>query len=255
VTDLAGKVAIVTGAATGIGRAVALELATRGAHVVINYAKSESEARETVRAVEQLGAQALLAQGDVANDADCRRVVAEAIAKWNRVDVLVNNAGTTVFVPHAELEALTEDAWDRVFAVNVRGAFQMARAATPALKASGKGAIVNISSTAGSTGVGSSIAYAASKAALDNLTVSLARALAPAIRVNAVAPGFVDTRWLVDGYGEKLDAMRKLVKQQTPLREVTRPENVAQVVASVVIGMDLVTGQIITVDGGYVIRG
>jgi 3-oxoacyl-[acyl-carrier protein] reductase len=255
VTDLRGSVAIITGAATGIGRAVALELAGRGAHIVVNYAKSEADARETVAAVEQLGVEALLAQGDVADDADCRRIVDGAVAKWNRIDVLVNNAGTTVFVPHAELEALTTDAWDRIFAVNVRGAFQMARAATPALKASGNGAIVNISSTAGSTGLGSSIAYAASKAALDNLTISLARALAPAVRVNAVAPGFVDSRWLVEGYGEKLDAIRKLVKQQTPLREVGRPEHIAQVVASVVTGMDLVTGQVINVDGGYVIRG
>jgi 3-oxoacyl-[acyl-carrier protein] reductase len=253
--DLHGKVAIITGAATGIGRAVALELAALGCNIVVNYARSETDARATAADVEARGAAAIVACGDVANDEECRRVVDAAVAMWNRVDILVNNAGTTVFVPHAELEALSVEAWDRVFAVNVRGAFQMARAAATALRASGRGAIVNVSSTAATTGTGSSIAYAASKAALDNLTISLARVLAPAVRVNGVAPGFVDSRWLVDGYGEKLDAMKKLVKQQTPLRDVGSPQHIAQVVTSLVTGMDWVTGQTVTVDGGFVIRG
>lgn len=254
-TDLRGKVAIVTGSATGSGRAIALALADRGCAVAVNYTRSRDEAADTAAEVERRGAEAIAIDADVSSGADCRKLVDAAVARWGRLDVLVNNAGTTVFVPNPDLDAIAETDWDRIFAVNVKGAFLMARAAAEPLRASGAGAIVNVSSTAGHNSIGSSIPYAASKAALHNLTLSLARALAPEVRVNCVAPGFVDTRWLERGYGERLDAIRKLVAQQTPLRGVAGPDQVAQVVVSMIAGMDWVTGQIVTVDGGYSIRG
>lgn len=252
--EVGGKVAIVTGSATGVGRSTALMLAERGCNVVVNYTRSEAEARETAAEVERRGAQALLVRADVSSDADCRRMVREALERWGRLDILVNNAGTTVFVPHHDLEALTEEAWDRIFAVNVRGTFYMSRAAAPALRASGQGAIVNIASTAGIRAGGSSIPYAASKAAIINLTVSLARVLAPEVRVNCIAPGFIDTRWLAQGYGERFPALRESVRQQTPLKDVGRPEHMAQAVISMITGMDWVTGQTLVVDGGNIIR-
>jgi 3-oxoacyl-[acyl-carrier protein] reductase len=252
--EVGGKVAIVTGSATGVGRSTALMLAERGCNVVVNYTHSEAEARETAAEVERRGAQALLVRADVSSDADCRRMVREALERWGRLDILVNNAGTTVFVPHHDLEALTEEAWDRIFAVNVRGTFYMSRAAAPALRASGQGAIVNIASTAGIRAGGSSIPYAASKAAIINLTVSLARVLAPEVRVNCIAPGFIDTRWLALGYGERFPALRETVRQQTPLKDVGRPEHMAQAVISMITGMDWVTGQTLVVDGGNIIR-
>jgi 3-oxoacyl-[acyl-carrier protein] reductase len=251
--DVGGKVAIVTGSATGMGRSTALMLAERGCNVVVNYTRSEAEARDTAAAVEQRGAEALLVRADVSSDADCRAMVARTLDRWGRLDVLVNNAGTTVFVPHPDLDALTDEMWDRIWAVNVKGAFFMARAAAAPMRAAGQGAIVNIASTAGVRGGGSSIPYAASKAALINLTVTLARVLAPEIRVNCVAPGFIDTRWLARGYGERFAAMREAARQHTPLRDAGQPEHMAQVVVSVITGMDWVTGQTIIADGGATI--
>jgi 3-oxoacyl-[acyl-carrier protein] reductase len=253
-SDLRGKAAIVTGSATGVGRSVALALAQLGCNVVVNYTRSESEAADTLRAIETAGAEGIVVRGDVSIDADCRRIVEETHKRWNRLDILVNNAGTTVFVAHKELEALTEEAWDLVFAVNVKGAFQMARAAATSLRASKRGAIVNVSSTAAFSGGGSSIPYAASKAALNTLTRSLARVLAPEVRVNGVAPGFVDTRWLAQGYGDRLDAMRRVVQRETPLRDTGRPDHVAQAVLSLVSGMDWMTGETLVLDGGFGIR-
>jgi 3-oxoacyl-[acyl-carrier protein] reductase len=252
--NVRGKVAVVTGGATGIGRGVALMLADAGCDVAVGHSRSEDAARETARAIEARGVRALLARGDVAIDEDCRRIVSETLAALGRIDVLVNCAATTVFVAHKDLEALTGEAWDRIFAVNVKGAFQMTRAASAALKASTQGAVVNVSSTAASNGGGSSIPYAASKAALDTMTISLARVLAPEVRVIGVAPGFVDTRWLADGYGDRLDGMRAHVKRETPLRDAAKPELIAQVIVSAITGMDWVTGETITVDGGYLRR-
>jgi 3-oxoacyl-[acyl-carrier protein] reductase len=252
--DLALKAAIVTGAATGIGRETALRLADLGCSVTINYSKSEKEALVTAGDVEKRSVRALAVCGDVANEVDCRRVVEKTVATFGRLDVLVNNAATTVFVPHENLDGLTDEMWDRIFAVNVKGAFQMARAARPHLRASGEGAIVNVSSTAGATGGGSSIPYAASKAALETLTVSLARVFAPEVRVNCVAPGFTDTAWLSRGYGDRIDVIRQQVKRQTPLRDAGRPEHVAQVIISMITSMDWVTGEVVVVDGGFSMR-
>ena len=185
---LDGSVIVVSGSATGLGAAVAKGVAAKGARVVINYTKSLGDAEETVQACADLGTEALLCQGDVSSDADCRRMAAAALEKWGRIDGLVNNAGASKFASHADLESLTGDDFLHIYNVNVVGAYQMTRAAAPHMKAQGRGTIVNVSSISAITGAGSSIAYAASKGALNTMTASLARALAPEIRVNAVCP-------------------------------------------------------------------
>ena len=203
------KAAIVTGSATGIGAAVARALASRGWGVVINYTRSEREARETVAACRAAGGEAVLCRGDVAFDADCRRLVATALEAFGRLDALVNNAGITKFVAADDMDGLDAADFDRIFAVNVLGAFQMARAARATLEASGDGAIVNLSSYSGMNGLGSSLAYAASKGALNTLTKGLAHTLAPHVRVNAVCPGYADTRWArVGPRGRSLRALQ-----------------------------------------------
>ena len=252
--DVRGKVALITGGATGVGRATALELAQRGCAVAINYSRSKGEAEEAVEAIEQHGANALAIQCDVADDASVRAMVAEVTRDWGRLDVLVNSAGTTVFVAHSDLEKLKDEDWDRIFGVNVKGAFNCARAARAALEASGSGAIVNISSVAGIAGVGSSIPYAASKAALNNLTITLARVLAPKVRVNAVAPGAIQGRWLQKGFGAGYDRIMDNVAQTVPLKKTCTPDDVAHAVLSFIVGSDLVTGQVLVVDGGMLIR-
>ena len=186
---LDGSVIVVTGSATGLGAATAKIAASKGARVLINYTKSESEAKETAQACKDLGGDALLCQGNVAEDADCRRMAAAALEQWGRIDGLVNNAGASVFASAVDLESLSGEDFLNIYAVNVVGAYQMIRAVTPHLKARGEGSIVNVSSISAITGGGSSIAYAASKAALNTMTVGLARSLAPQIRVNAVCPG------------------------------------------------------------------
>jgi 3-oxoacyl-[acyl-carrier protein] reductase len=247
------RTAIVTGAATGIGRSIATHLAGSGFRVAINYSKSEAEARSAAAAIEHIGAECIVVQADVADDTDCRRLTQEVAAKWGRVDVLVNNAGYTRAVPIANLDDVAESDWDRTFAVNVKGAFLMTRACAAMLREA-RGCVVNVSSTAALNSLGSSIAYSASKASLNNLTLSLARALAPHVRVNAVLPGYVETRWNERTLGERLPAMRKLVAQQTLLGGACRPEHVAQLVGSMVDGMDWVTGELIVADGGLLAR-
>src|ERR1700687_3324821 len=201
--DLKDQVAIVTGSATGLGAAVALKLGARGAKIVINYTKSLKEAEATAAQAKARDIQALLLQGDVGSDADCRRIVKDTHAKWGRVDILVNNAGTTKFADHADLEALTADDFLNIYKVNVVGAYQMIRACMPHMKTQGYGAVVNVSSIAAVTGIGSSVAYAASKGALNTLTKSLFRSLAAEIRVNAVCPGFIGTRWFSERFGDE----------------------------------------------------
>jgi 3-oxoacyl-[acyl-carrier protein] reductase len=246
-------VALVSGASSGIGRAVALALGGPGRAVLVNHRDSARGAEQTAERVRATGAEALVVQGDVSCDQDCRALVRAAQQRWGRLDVLINNAGTTAFVDLQDLEGLGEQCWDRILAVNLKGPFFLARAAAPALRAA-RGAIVNVSSTAALNALGSSIAYSASKAALNNLTLSLARALAPEVRVNAVAPGFVDTPWLERGLGEKLEGARKWVRGRTPSGELVRPEQVAGAVLGL-LDMEQVTGQIVVVDGGFLLRG
>jgi len=249
--DVKGKTAIVTGSAVGVGRATALDLARRGANVVINYSRSEDDAREAVRLVEQAGARALLLKADVSRDDQVRSMVEQTVSHFGGLHILVNNAATTHFVAFPDLEGMKEEYWDDIYAVNVKGPFFCARAAAPAIRQSGGGAIVNVASVAGVRAIGSSIAYAASKAALINMTVALARVLGPDIRVNCVAPGFIDTRWLRNGLGDQIfEAARKAESGRAPLKDVCTPETVSQLILSLIEGADLVTGQTVVIDGG-----
>jgi 3-oxoacyl-[acyl-carrier protein] reductase len=252
--DVNGMCAIVTGSASGVGRATALALAKRGARVVVNYTKSEAEARETVAEVERLGSQALLIRADVSHDDEVRSMVRQANEVFGPVQVLVNNAGTTAFVNFPDLDGLTEEIWDRILAVNLKGPFFCARAVAPGMKEAGAGAIVNVASIAGLRAIGSSIAYAASKAGLISLTRTLATALGPEARVNCVAPGFIEGRWLRGGLGDLYEPLRGRTAQQTPLARVSTPEDIAQVILSLIEGADFVTGQTVVVDGGASLR-
>ena len=254
--DVRGKTAIVTGSAVGVGRATALDLARRGANVVVNYSRSEDDAREALRLVEEAGAQALLVKADVSLDEQARDLVRQARDRFGGLHVLVNNAAVTHFVNFADLEGMKPEMWDDIFNVNVKGAFFCARAAAPVIKESGGGAIVNVASVAGVRAVGSSIAYAASKAALINMTAALARVLGPEVRVNAVAPGFIDTRWLRNGLGERVfEAARQHQSNLAPLKDVCSPEHVSQLILSLITGADMVTGQTVVIDGGVGIAG
>ncbi len=254
--DINGGVVIVTGSATGVGAACARLLASKGCNVVINYTKSEAEARETQRECEALGVQTLLVQADVSEDADCRRMAAATIEKWGRIDGLINNAGTTQFVNHANLEGLTADDFHRIYSVNVIGPYQMTRAVAGQMKTQGRGAVVNVSSIAGVMGVGSSIAYTASKGALNTMTLSLARALGPEIRVNTICPGFIQGRWLRGGMGDAAyEAAVAAQERNTPLRKAGTPEDMAQAAVWFVEGADLITGEILIVDAGSHLGG
>ena len=252
--ELNGKAAFITGGGTGVGRACALAFAAQGCDVAINYSRSADAAAETVAEVEALGARGIAVQGDVADDDACRSMVAEAAEAFGRLDVLVNSAGTTVFVPHHDLDGITSDDWHRLYAVNTMGPFQMMRAAAPHLKADGGGHVVSISSVSGVAGVGSSLPYCASKAALNNLTVTMARVMAPEVRVNAVAPGFITGRWWKEGQGEDVhDTVANHVTGNVPLQAVCDPEDVANAVMGFIMN-DLATGQVIVVDGGMLIK-
>ncbi len=259
--DVRGKTAIVTGSAVGVGRQVAIDLARRGANVVVNYSRSENDAREAVSLVEAVGGKALLVRADISDDAQARSLVEQTVAAFGGLHVLVNNAAMTHFVPFADLEGMKSEYWDDIFAVNVKGAFFCARAAAAAMRAclepgSPSGAIVNIASVAGTRATGSSIAYAASKAALINMTISLAKVLGPEIRVNAVAPGFIETRWLKNGLGDQVyEAAKAHQTRLAPLKGVCTPETVSQLVLSLIEGADMVTGECITIDGGVGIAG
>jgi len=247
---LRDAVCIVTGSAAGIGAACAERLAAKGAQLAINYTKSEREAREVAAACEAKGGRAIVVQADVSCDDHCRRLAAAVLEKWGRIDALVNNAGTTKFAQHGDLDALQADDFQRIFGVNVIGPFQMVRAVVPAMQRQGAGTIVNVSSIAGIMGMGSSVAYAASKGALNTMTLSLARALGPAIRVNAVCPGFVETRWLTSGLGAEYEGKKKNYEAITPLKATVLPEDVADAVIWLLEGASKVTGELITVDSG-----
>jgi 3-oxoacyl-[acyl-carrier protein] reductase len=248
-----GMVVVVTGASTGLGRAIAVQTAEAGAEVVvINYARSAEEAQETARQVEAHGARAVLVQGDVAVDEDCRRIAAAA-EPFGRIDALFNNAGTTTFAAHGNMEAVSADDFLRLYAVNVVGAFQMVRAARTLLEAGERpGAVVNTASIAGVTGIGSSVPYAASKGALITMTQSLARALAPKVRVNSVCPGFIDTPRFGKGLGEEGAArVRANAAASTPLQAASSPDDIAA--ATIFLASPAarhVTGETLLVDAG-----
>lgn len=238
------RVAIVTGSATGIGRATAYKLAERGYAVTVNYSKSKAEAEETADGVRSRGGKVLVIAADVADDSAVRALIEATVNTFGGLDLLVNNAATTYFVDHTDLEGLTHQVWDDIYAVNVKGTFFACRAAMPHLKAR-KGSIVNIASTAGIAGSGSSIAYAASKGAVITMTKSLARAFAPEVRVNAVAPGPVQTRWLAD-HQDMVQAAMKI----TPLQRPATPEDIADCAVFLGDVTTLMTGQVMVIDGG-----
>jgi len=255
--DLKGKTAIVTGSATGIGASVAIGLARRGANIVVNYSKSAKEAEETTEKVRKEGVDARLVQGNVAEDADCRKMAKTALDAWGRIDILVNNAGTTRIVEHRNLEGLSDEDFIRMYSVNVIGGFHMIRACAEALRAGKDGSVVNVSSTAGLSGTGSSVAYAASKGALNTMTLSLAKALAPEIRVNAVCPGFVATRWFSDLAGE--ETFKKMVANMEatlPLKRAADADEIAKTVLFL-CGPESrhLTGELIRIDAGRHLGG
>jgi 3-oxoacyl-[acyl-carrier protein] reductase len=249
------KVVIVTGGGTGVGRATSLAMAKLGYHVVVNYSRSSTEAAATVQEINAIGAQALACQADVTNDSACRAMVAYAVDTFGRVDVLVNCAGTTDFIPFHDLDAVSDESWDRLYKVNVVGAFHCARAVRQTMEQTGGGQIINVSSVAAQLGQGSSIPYCCTKAALDNLTVSLARTLAPRIRVNGIAPGFIEGRWTKNGLGAKFDSVKLLYEKTLPLGRVCQPEDIANAIVSLIHGSCMVTGQTLTVDAGMMIAG
>jgi len=252
--DFDGKIVVVTGASTGLGRAIALEVAGRGARaVVVNYANSAAEAEETAAMVREAGAEAVLVRADVGEDDSCI-AIAKAAEGFGRIDALFNNAGITRFArDHSNLDAVSADDFLAIYRINVVGGFQMVRAARSLLEAGeSPGAVVMTSSIAGVAGIGSSVAYAASKGALNTMTISLARALAPKIRVNAVCPGFIDTPWFGRGLDEDaLERMRAGVAASTPLKVASKAEDIAA--AAVFLASPAsrhVTGETLLVDAG-----
>jgi 3-oxoacyl-[acyl-carrier protein] reductase len=241
-TPLTGKVALVTGGGTGIGRACSLALAGAGAAVAVNYSRSREDAEGTVDHIRTQGGTAIAVQADVSKVGEDEAMVARIMREWGRLDVLVNNAATTKFMDHKNLDGLSEDDWDRLFAVNVKGVFFVTRAAARVMT---EGRVINIGSVAGLNGTGSSIAYAATKAAVHVMTRSLARALAPRITVNTVAPGLIETRWHA-GH----EAQNAARAQQMLVKRIGRPEDIAHMVISLATSDNFITGQVIFVDGG-----
>ena len=240
---LRGKVALVTGGGTGIGRATSLALAAEGAAVAVNYSRSRGDAQDTASEIVARGGRAITVACDISDERGVEAMVTQVKSDLGRLDVLVNNAGTTKFIDHRNLDALTADMWDRILAVNVKGTFFCCRAAARVMTDGGR--IINIGSVAGVRGNGSSIAYAASKGAIHTMTLSLARALAPSITVNAIAPGLIETRW--HGGHEAENAARSA---RFPVKRIGHPEDIAHIVAAFATADNFLTGQVIVIDGG-----
>ncbi|WP_058302345.1 SDR family NAD(P)-dependent oxidoreductase [Gorillibacterium timonense] len=241
------KTAVITGGATGIGRAIGMKLAERGANIVLNYAHSEQEARAAAMLMEERGAEVLLIQADVSKEEDVKRMIEWTVEQFGGIHYLVNNASITKQLELSDLEAVTDECWDQIMAVNVKGMFSCARAAAPFLKREEGSAILNMGSIAGLTGSGSSLPYAVSKAAVHGLTKSLAHALAPAIRVNALAPAAVATRWW---QGEEEKMLR--LSGHLPLQRLSTPEDIAELACAILVQESL-TGQIISPNNGMLI--
>jgi 3-oxoacyl-[acyl-carrier protein] reductase len=251
-----GLCAVITGSASGLGAATAAILAKGGARIVVNYASSQKEAEATADLCRAAGADVVVVQGDVSRDEDCKKIVAAA-APWGRVDALINNAGITKHMAHDNLDGLSAEDFQRLFGVNTIGPFQMVRAARSLLEAGAKAsghasAVVNVSSVAGIAGIGSSIAYAASKGALNTITLSLARALAPLIRVNTVCPGYIDTPWFTKGRGvEGAAKVRDSVIAKVPLKRASTAEDVAGLVCFLATqASSNMTGEVVRMDAG-----
>jgi 3-oxoacyl-[acyl-carrier protein] reductase len=244
------KAALVTGAATGIGRSAVLALARAGYDVAVNYSSSEAAARETALQAEKLGAKTLVIRCDVSDEPGVRAMLQQVKQRFGRLDVLVNNAGTTASWKPKDLETLSLEEWDRVFAVNVRGLFQVTRAAVPLLKEA-KGCVVNTASIVGLRPGPQPLPYAASKAAVVNLTKTLAWNLGPEIRVNAVAPGWMEGDWMKRMLKDKYDDLMGKRAKATPLKRVVTADDVAETMMSLVQSNRFVTGEVIVIDGGF----
>ncbi|MGH3275194.1 MAG: SDR family NAD(P)-dependent oxidoreductase [Streptosporangiaceae bacterium] len=242
--SLDGKVALVTGSSSGIGEATARALAAAGAAVVINSSTSVAAGKAVADSLPK----ALYVQASVADAGACQALADATLAEFGRLDILVNNAGTTQLIPHADLDAATDEIWDKILSVNLMGTWHLTRACVPALRASGAGSVTNVTSVAGLHPTGSSIPYAVSKAGINHLTVLLANVLGPEIRVNAVAPGLVDTPWTA-----AWTAIREQVTARSPLGRPARPEDVAEAIMGMILA-GFVTGQVVTVDGGMSLR-
>lgn len=245
------KKALVTGGATGIGKSAVLALARAGYDVAINYASSAKAAQDTAKEAQALGAHTLLLQCDVSDDAAVRRMMAEIDAAFGHLDALVSNAGTTASWKVKDLESLDMDEWDRTFAVNVRGTFQVARAAVSLLKKGTNPSIVNTASIVGLRPGPQPLPYAASKAAIVNLTKTLAWNLGPEIRVNAVAPGWMEGDWMQRMLGDKYDDLMGKRAKLTPLKRCVTADDVAETMMTLIQANRFVTGEIIVIDGGF----
>ena len=243
--------ALVTGAASGIGRSAAVALAKNGYDVVVNYSRSEEAAKITAQQAEAAGARTLVYRCDVSDDAGVRAMVATTEKEFGRLDVLINNAGTTVDVEPKNFEEMTVEGWNRVFAVNVLGLFLVTRAAAPLLKKSPNGCVVNTCSIAGLRPSAQPLPYAASKAAVANLTKTLASALGPEIRVNAVAPGWIEGEWMKRTLAENYQGLMARRAKYTPLKRCCTEEDVADSMLSLILHNRFVTGEIIIIDGGF----
>jgi 3-oxoacyl-[acyl-carrier protein] reductase len=249
--NLQGKVAVITGSSVGVGRAAALAFAERGCAVVINYNSSHSEAEEAAELCRARGTKAIVVQADVSIDADCRRLIQTAVDSFGHLEILVNNAAVTKFIDFSDLEGMTEDIWLQILRTNLLGNFFCSRAAIPHMRKAGGGAIVNVGSIAGFLGHGSSIAYSVSKAAIMNMTKCLARTVGPEIRVNGVAPGAIDTRWLRKGIGEKaFEGLKETLRRTTILQDILTPEDVANTIIYLVRDARMMTGETVKLDGG-----
>jgi len=243
--------ALVTGAATGIGRSVAVALAKNGYDVVVNYSRSEDAAKFTQRQCEASGARTVLYRCDVSDDTCARAMLAATEKEFGRLDVLINNAGTTIDLEPKNLEGMKVEDWNRVFNVNVLGLFLVTRAAVPLLKKSSNGCIVNTCSIAGLRPSAQPLPYAASKAAVANLTKTLANALGPQIRVNAVAPGWIEGDWMKKTLAENYEGLMARRAKYTPLKRVCTEDDVADSMLSLILHNRFVTGEIVIVDGGF----
>ncbi len=243
-------IALVTGASSGIGRAAAVALAAHGFDVAINYSSSEKSALETVRLAEAKGAKTLLLKCDVSDDPGVKAMLAAVESTFGRLDALVNNAGITSEIGPKDMDAMTPEEWDRVFAVNVRGMFQVTRAAVPMLKAA-RGSIVNTASIVGLRPGLQPLPYAASKAAVVSLTKLLAINLGPEIRVNAVAPGWMEGDWMQRTLADRYDDLMARRAKATPLKRVIDADDVAEVIVNLLVSNKMVNGEIVVVDGGF----
>ncbi|MFL1012868.1 SDR family NAD(P)-dependent oxidoreductase [Flavisericum labens] len=247
------KTVIVTGSSSGVGAASCIEFAKRGWNVVINYSKSKDNALDVVKACESLGVKTLLCQANVANEGDCKKMVTDTINTFGRIDALVNNAGATKFCDYSNLDGLSKKDFQELYEVNVIGAYQMVKLSAEYLKES-QGAIVNISSISAISGVGSSIAYAASKGALSTMTLSLAHALSPEVRVNGICPGFIQTRWTKGFLGERYESVKEKIEKASLVNKTSLPKDIAKGVIYLAVEALTTSGQLITIDGGQLVN-